>query len=212
MTEKRALVRLVDDDDLFRTSQAMLLQMHGWSVATYDSAQAFLAKDDPTRPGCLILDVRMPTMTGLELQDEMNARGWHLPIVFLTGHGDISMAVHSMQHGAVDFLEKPVPPEVLLAKVEQVVAQDLAKAAQHEEVDRLRAIWQALTPREQQIIRLAALNQPNKVIAQQLDIAETTVKMHRGNAFAKFNVNNALDAYRLLVKISVLGDEDERES
>lgn len=206
---KHPMVRFVDDDDLFRTSQAMLLQVNGFSVATFSSAAEFLERDDPHRPGCLILDVRMPKMTGLELQEEMNKRGWRLPILFLTGHGDISMAVHTMQNGAVDFLEKPVPPEVLIEKVKSIVEKNLSEWEKLDEEESLRDIWNELTPREQQVIKLAALNLPNKVIAQRLDIAETTVKMHRGNAFAKFNVNNPLDAYRLLVRIGMVDDENQ---
>lgn len=206
---KHPMVRLVDDDDLFRTSQAMLLQVNGFSVATFSSVAEFLERDDPHRPGCLILDVRMPKMTGLELQEEMNKRGWRLPILFLTGHGDISMAVHTMQNGAVDFLEKPVPPEVLIEKVKSIVEKNLSEWEKLDEEESLRDIWNELTPREQQVIKLAALNLPNKVIAQRLDIAETTVKMHRGNAFAKFNVNNPLDAYRLLVRIGMVDDENQ---
>ena len=151
----------------------------------------------------------MPKMTGLELQEEMNKRGWRLPILFLTGHGDISMAVHTMQNGAVDFLEKPVPPEVLIEKVKSIVEKNLSEWEKLDEEESLRDIWNELTPREQQVIKLAALNLPNKVIAQRLDIAETTVKMHRGNAFAKFNVNNPLDAYRLLVRIGMVDDENQ---
>ena len=206
---KHPVVRLVDDDELFRTSQAMLLQVNGFNVATYESAQDFLAHDNPQRPGCVVLDVRMPKMTGLELQDVMTSRGWRVPIIFLTGHGDISMAVHTMQHGAADFLEKPVPPEVLLEKVKAAVERNMAEWEKIDEEGQLRSIWESLTPREQQIIRLAALNLANKVIAQRLNIAETTVKMHRGNAFAKFNVNNPLDAYRLLVKIGVVTENDQ---
>ncbi len=206
---KHPIVRLVDDDELFRTSQAMLLQVNGFSVSTYASAREFLDRDDPQRPGCLILDVRMPYMTGLELQEVMVKRGWRLPIIFLTGHGDISMAVHTMQNGAVDFLEKPVSPEVLIAKVRAAVDRNLSEWEKIDEEEHLRAVFASLTPREAQVIRLAALNLANKVIAQRLDIAETTVKMHRANAFAKFNVNNPLDAYRLLSRIGVVSDEDQ---
>jgi len=117
--------------------------------------------------------------------------------------------VHTMQHGAVDFLEKPVPPEVLIEKVKSIVEKNLSEWEKLDEEESLRDIWNELTPREQQVIKLAALNLPNKVIAQRLDIAETTVKMHRGNAFAKFNVNNPLDAYRLLVRIGMVDDENQ---
>ena len=120
------LVRLVDDDTVFCTSQKFLLQTRGWQVAVYNSARAFLEEDDRTRPGCILLDVRMPDMTGLELQMELEARGSALPVIFLTGHGDISMAVHTMQHGAVSFLEKPVEPIKLLENVANAVEADMA--------------------------------------------------------------------------------------
>ena len=210
MTQKFPLVRLVDDDELFRTSQALMLQMNGFAIATYASAQEFLERDDPDRPGCVILDVRMPTMTGLELQEVMQQRGWRIPILFLTGHGDISMAVRTMQLGAVDFLEKPVPPAKLVEKVRHHVEASLAMWDREHERQQLRAIWESLTPREQQVIVFAVDNLGNKEIAQQLTIAETTVKMHRANAFAKFGINNALDAYRLLSKIGVLSEENSR--
>ncbi len=207
--QKHPIVRLVDDDELFRTSQAMLLQVNGFSVATFESATEFLERDSPDRPGCVVLDVRMPKMTGLELQDIMQKRGWRVPIIFLTGHGDISMAVHTMQHGAVDFLEKPVAPEVLIEKVRAAVARSVADWERLNELSALRATWESLTPREQQVIQGAVRNLANKEIAARLNIAETTVKMHRANAFAKFNVNNPLDAYRLLEKIGVVDDERE---
>ena len=107
------IVRIVDDDETFCMSQKMFLQAMGWFVLIYNSAKTFLEDDDPSQPGCLILDMRMPEMTGLELQTALVARGAPLPIIFLTGHGDVNMAVHALQHGAFDFLQKPVDPEKL---------------------------------------------------------------------------------------------------
>ena len=192
------LVRLVDDDTFFCTSQKFLLQTRGWQVAVYNSARAFLEEDDRTRPGCILLDVRMPDMTGLELQLELEARESTLPVIFLTGHGDISMAVRTMQHGAASFLEKPVEPIKLLETVANAVEADMAAYRQRLEVAENRAVFDQLTPREKEIIRFAALDTPNKVIAQKLGISEPTVKMHRANAFAKLRVKSALEAYREL--------------
>ena len=200
------LVRLVDDDTVFCTSQKFLLQTRGWQVAVYNSARAFLEEDDRTRPGCILLDVRMPDMTGLELQLELEARGSTLPVIFLTGHGDISMAVHTMQHGAVSFLEKPVEPIKLLENVANAVEADMAAYRQRLEVAENRAVFDQLTPREKEIIRFAALDTPNKVIAQKLGISEPTVKMHRANAFAKLRVKSALEAYRELQRMGITLD------
>ena len=200
------LVRLVDDDTVFCTSQKFLLQTRGWQVAVYNSARAFLEEDDRTRPGCILLDVRMPDMTGLELQLELEARGSTLPVIFLTGHGDISMAVHTMQHGAVSFLEKPVEPIKLLETVANAVEADMAAYRQRLEVAENRAVFDQLTPREKEIIRFAALDTPNKVIAQKLGISEPTVKMHRANAFAKLRVKSALEAYRELQRMGITLD------
>ena len=200
------LVRLVDDDTVFCTSQKFLLQTRGWQVAVYNSARAFLEEDDRTRPGCILLDVRMPDMTGLELQLELEARGSTLPVIFLTGHGDISMAVHTMQHGAASFLEKPVEPIKLLETVANAVEADMAAYRQRLEVAENRAVFDQLTPREKEIIRFAALDTPNKVIAQKLGISEPTVKMHRANAFAKLRVKSALEAYRELQRMGITLD------
>ena len=122
MTDTTVLIRIVDDDDEFAASQKMLIETLGWEVITYASAPEFLSEDALERPGCLLLDVRMPAMTGLELQQELEKRNCQLPIIFLSAHGDIEMAVHTMRHGAVDFLEKPVEPQRLLARVTKAVA------------------------------------------------------------------------------------------
>lgn len=197
------LVRIVDDDPVFRASQRMLLKTRGWEVEEFDSAVKFLTEADLERPGCILLDVRMPEMTGLELQLELEKKGCRLPIVFLTGHGDISMAVHTMQHGAVSFLEKPVQPLDLIQTVAKAVDQSMELAQKNETEQQNKAVFETLTTREQQIVKLAALDTPNKIIARQLDIAEPTVKMHRAHAFAKLNVKSPLEAYRVLVKLGV---------
>ena len=160
MTTMMPLVRIVDDDAPFRTSQAMLLRMSGRDVAEYATAQDFLARDDSSRPGCLILDVRMPGMTGLELQKALEMTGSTLPVIFLTGHGDVSMAVHTMRHGAADFLEKPVMPAVLFASVERACSRSMALYASMLREREERAGFYRLTPREQQVVLLAASDTP----------------------------------------------------
>ena len=207
MTTMMPLVRIVDDDAPFRTSQAMLLRMSGRDVAEYDTAQDFLARDDSSRPGCLILDVRMPGMTGLELQKALEMTGSTLPVIFLTGHGDVSMAVHTMRHGAADFLEKPVMPAVLFASVERACSRSMALYASMLREREERAGFYRLTPREQQVVLLAASDTPNRAIGEKLSIGEATVKMHRANAFAKLGVKGALEAYRLLTRIGILKDD-----
>ena len=203
------LIRIVDDDPVFRASQRLLLKTRGWEVAEFESAVRFLNDADLVRPGCILLDVRMPEMTGLELQLELEKKGCRLPIIFLTGHGDISMAVHTMQHGAVSFLEKPVQPLDLIQTVDKAVTRSMEQAQAEQTQEQNKALFDTLTAREQQIVRLAALDTPNKVIARELDIAEPTVKMHRAHAFAKLNVKSPLEAYRVLVK---LGVDLEKES
>lgn len=155
MTTTLPLIRIVDDDEELRNSQKMLLASLGWSVKTYESALAFLSDDELTRPGCLILDVRMPGMTGLELQQELMRREIkNISIIFLSAHGDIAMATHTMRHGAVDFLEKPVQPQKLLQRVTTAVARTIQKTAREEELTDLRERLGKLTGREREVAKL----------------------------------------------------------
>ena len=203
-TSQAALIRLVDDDELFRVSQRLLLKTRGWEVEEYESGEAFLEKADLQRAGCIILDVRMQGLTGIEVHQELLARGCRLPVIFLTGHGDIPMAVSAMQRGAASFLEKPVKPFDLLAVVEKAVEESLAAAQRDERARSSQEILESLTARERQIVLLAALDTPNKVIGRKLGIAEPTVKMHRAKAFAKLGVKSPLEAYRTLKRMGVV--------
>ncbi len=200
---KTPLIRIVDDDEDFLDSQKMLLETLGWEVKTYSRARAFLEDVDLERPGCVILDVRMPEMTGLEVQDALEARGSTLPVVFLSAHGDIAMAVHTMRHGAIDFLEKPVEPQVLLQRVSSSIAQSLRSSAQLEETRALKERVAKLTGREKEIARLVAHGLRNKEIARELSIEETTVKMHRANALAKLGANSSAELTRIFTLIEV---------
>ena len=195
---KQPLVRLIDDDEIFLMSQKLLLETRGFAVVTYSSANDFLEKDVLTRPGCAVADSRMPGLTGLEMQTILEGRRSTLPLVFLTGHGDVSMAVHTMRHGAADFLEKPVKPDVLISVVTKAVQASVKIWETHRELAKVEALYAELTPREREVVALAAVDTPNKVIARELGIGEPTVKMHRANAFAKLGVASVLEAYRLL--------------
>lgn len=157
------LIRIVDDDQELLNSQKMLLETLGWEVAVYESALDFLARDNIDRPGCLILDVRMPGMTGIELQEELAKKGvGSLPIIFLSAHGSIAMAVHTLQHGAVDFLEKPVEPQKLLARVTNAIVSSLRQSSEDEEVAQMLSRVQKLSGREREIAGLVAKGSETK--------------------------------------------------
>ena len=192
------LVRLVDDDDLYRESQCEFLSACGWQVADWSSAKAFLSEDDLTRPGCLVLDIRMPEVTGVELQRQLFDRGIELPVIFLTGHGDISTAVHTMKYGATDFLEKRGDPLRLAEAVERAVKLSVSRATQAAEADDYRLQFESLTQREREVFLLTASGKTNREVAEKLGIGAETVKMHRANSYAKIGVQSALDAYRWL--------------
>ena len=197
MSDTTVLIRIVDDDEEFATSQKMLIESLGWEVVTYASATEFLAEDALERPGCLILDVRMPVMTGLELQQELEKRACPLPIIFLSAHGDIDMAVHTMRHGAADFLQKPVEPQRLLTQVTKAVAASIRQTNEYDELQKLVERIDKLSNREREIAKLVSQGLRNKEIARKLGIEETTVKMHRANAMAKLAANTSAELTRL---------------
>lgn len=148
MTSNVPLIRIVDDDELFRVSQTMLLTTRGWEVAGYASGEDFLKDADIRRPGCILLDVRMDGVTGMQLHRELVERGCTLPVIFVTGHGDIPMAVRAMQRGAVSFLEKPVRPFDFLDVVQKAVDASLEAIGRQEETEKSRAVFESLTARE----------------------------------------------------------------
>ncbi len=207
MTEnKDALVRIVDDDAEQLKSLAFLLRMGGFEVMTYQSAQSFLEMDDPRKPGCLLLDHRMPGMTGMELQAELVERGSLLPVIFLSAHGDIPMAMQAVHRGAMDFLVKPAAPDVLIASVEKAVKksfEDLAADAGQADLAEKAA---TLTDRELEVARLVALGLLNKQIGDKLGISLPTVKLHRGNAAKKLGVRSAVAMAKALESAGLLPD------
>ncbi len=197
----RPLIRALDDDPDQLVSLDMLLSSEGWDVAVYDNARDFYVNDTPSRPGCLILDVRMPEVSGLEVQEELARRGIDLPIIFLTGHGDIDMAVFAVRSGAKDFLTKPVQPEKLLSAVARVVQEDLDRRQLGKGEDEWKEKFASLTDREKEIIRWAAQGFMNKRIALKLDISERTVQAHRLSAYKKLGTHSVADLAPLTVLI-----------
>lgn len=198
------LVRIVDDEESVRRSASFTLRVAGFNAVTYESARDFLDRDDLRLPGCVVLDVRMPGMSGLELQQEMLRRGIDLPILFLTGHGDVGMAVSALKLGADDFCEKPIEPAKLREAVKKMTERNIAERRHAIRVEAMREKYEKLTDREKEILRRVALDQMNKQIAIDLDIQEHTVKIHRSNACKKLEVRSALEIHHFLAEIGVL--------
>jgi len=195
------VVHVVDDDPALRRSLRFLLESVDWQVRLHASAEEFLAAfEPPARPCCLLLDIRMPAMSGLELQQVLHARGIAIPIVFMTGHADVSMAVQAMKSGAADFIEKPFKDQAVLdavAAAMRLSAEALQEQRVRSDAARLLA---ALSPREQEVARLVALGQPNKIVAAHLGISEKTVHIHRQHVMEKAGVSSAAELARLMLR------------
>ncbi len=201
----QANVYIVDDDDSLRSALQRLLTAAGYRVTGYASAGEFLLKPPPDAPGCLLLDVRMPGPSGLDLQQALNRHGIHWPVIFLTGHGDLATGVRAMKAGAVDFLTKPVEREPLLAAIQRALAQDATRrAASALEAD-LRDRFEQLTPREREVFDLVVAGLLNKQIAHALGIAERTVKAQRAQVMAKLGATNAAELGRIAAELRQLG-------
>ena len=195
----KPLIRVIDDDDAMRNSWAFLIEGEGWDVKTYADAITFLSSNDYIRPGCLLLDVRMPHMSGLELQLKLREAGCDLPIIFISGHGDIDMAVNTLKAGAIDFLQKPVDDQRLLKTIENAVSHNLAQRRGKREVTDFRNRLESLTQREREVIRMVAQGYSNKEVAREYGISEKTVQVHRGSAYRKLALHNAAELARLLM-------------
>jgi FixJ family two-component response regulator len=187
---------VVDDDPSVRRGLARLFHTQGFNVDTFASAQEFLARQPQDHLGCLVLDVSMPGLSGTDLQSELAARNIHIPIVFLTGQGDIPMSVQAMKSGAVDFLVKPVNREALLTAVQQALQKGHQDRIQQAKVDAVQRKVQTLTPREQEVMKLVVKGLLNKQIAPQLGIGEKTVKVHRARVMQKMEVTSLADLVR----------------
>ena len=201
MTAARNIcIHLVDDDEAFRDSLLWLLESHDYQVACHDSAEGFLARYQPgAGSGCLILDIRMPGMSGLELYEELQARGNTWPVIFITGHGDVPMAVQAVKRGAHDFLEKPFNQQALLAAVDSALAAaaNLAQSAQEASQCELRLA--TLTTREREVLDRVIEGKMNKIIADDLGISIKTVEAHRGKMMDKMGVRSIADLVQTVV-------------
>ena len=196
----KPLIRVIDDDDSVRRSWAFLLSGESYDVVTFADANSFLASSDFRRYGAILLDVRMPNMSGLELQNKLKAMGCDLPIIFISGHGDIDMAVNTLKNGAVDFLQKPVNDTRLLEVIDAAVARNKAARRDQAEVAGFKARLEQLTQREREVIRMVAHGMSNKQVAENLGISEKTVQVHRGSAYRKLDLHNAAEIARLLLR------------
>ena len=195
------VVFVVDDDSSVRSSLKFLLSTVGLQVESFDSADNFLHKKPPDAPSCLVLDVRLPGLSGLDFQRELAARNIRIPIVFLTAHGDIPMSVRAMKAGAVEFLTKPVRDQDLLDAVRVALEQDRARREKEKEVADIQRRFDSLTPREQQVISMLVSGMLNKQIAGKLGTAESTVKVQRSRAMQKMHAQSLVDLARMIEKL-----------
>jgi FixJ family two-component response regulator len=200
MKEKPATVFVVDDDDAVRTSLRLLLKSVGLPVETFGSAQEFLDAFDADRAGCLVLDIRMPGMSGLELQQKLNEMHAIVPIVFITGHGDVPMAVEAMQHGAVDFIQKPFRDQDLIDRINQALERDRENRAGLKERDAIRRRMEQLTPREREVLDLVTQGKANKVIAGDLNASQRTVEIHRARVMEKMGASSLAHLVRMVIE------------
>ncbi len=194
-------VFVVDDDEAFRDSLRVLFDSVGIACETFPSALQFLEGHDTAAPGCLVLDVRMPRMSGLELQSELNRRGSRLPIVFITGHGDVPMAVRAMKAGATDFLSKPFSHQDLLDRVQAALASEADRRDAATGLQELGERQQRLTPREVEVMALVVEGLANKVIASKLGISQRTVEIHRAQVMTKMEADSLADLVRMAMAI-----------
>lgn len=205
MTDK-PMVHIVDDDEPVRDSISMLLDTVDIPHQQYADAQSFLDAFDPQAQGCLILDIRMPGMSGLELQEHLQKMSAAIPIVFITGHGDIPMAVEAMRRGAVDFIRKPFRDQELLDRINEALAAGAASHAHHLELASARRKVDELTPREHEVFERVAAGQANKVIAIDLGISERTVEIHRSQVMHKTQSRSLADLVRLKLSLEQAQD------
>lgn len=199
----RGTVFLVDDDDALRRATARLLTANGFEVRAFASADEYLERFDPAAHGCLLLDLRMPGKSGLELQKALAQRGSPPPIVFLTGHADVPASVLAMKQGALDFLEKPVSEPNLLAALERAIELDEEQRIQHAELAVIRTRYDALTPREREVLGEMIAGQLNKQAAYSLGIAERTVKLHRSRVMEKMSAKSIPELVRMAERLGL---------
>lgn len=197
----RPTIFIVDDDAAVRDALKLLLRSVGQAVETFGSAQEFLDAYSEDRPGCLVLDIRMPGMSGLELQQKLNERHSILPIIFITGHGDVPMAVEAMQAGAVDFIQKPFRDQDLIDRINQALEKDSSNRAALGERNDIRRRLDTLTPREREVLDLVVHGKANKVIAGDLKLSQRTVEIHRARVMEKMQASSLAHLVRMVLEV-----------
>ena len=201
MKERSPVVFIVDDDEAVRSSLRLLLKSVGLVPSALGSAREFLDKYDPAQPGCLVLDVRMPEMSGLELQEKLNLQGAVIPVIFITGHGDVPMAVEAMQAGAFDFLQKPFRDQDLIDRIQRAMEKDRGNRAALNERGVIREHLESLTPREREVLTLVTSGKPNKIMAADLGVSQRTVEIHRARVMEKMGASSLAQLVRMIMDL-----------
>lgn len=194
---EQATVFVVDDDEAMRDSLRWLLESVNLGSAMFSCANDFLESCDPGQEGCLLLDVRMPGMSGMELLETLKSSGILLPVIMITGHGDVPMAVRALKHGAMDFIQKPYDAQVLLDQVYAALKLDRERRQRHKEISRRHARFACLSDREMEVVELVALGNSSKIIAKQLGISPKTVDVHRANIMRKLDIRTIAELIQL---------------
>jgi len=211
-TSLPAIVHIVDDDSSFRTSTGRLLRACGYTIETYASAEQLLKRlPDQPSPGCILLDIKIPGVSGPELQDRLNGRGSSLPIIFLTGHADIPTTVQVIKAGADDLLTKPVAKDTLVQAIELALARVRTMRDKHEQLDVLRTLVSHLSPRERQVFERVVRGKMNKVIARELGTTERTIKAHRLRVMEKVQAASLVELVLIAERLGILGSADEQK-
>jgi FixJ family two-component response regulator len=203
MNDQTSIVFLIDDDPSARRGLSRLISVAGFNIQAFASAEDFLASPQHSGPGCIILDVKMPGLSGPDLQAEMNKAEYSMPIIFISGHGDVPMTAQAMKEGALDFLTKPVDREHLLNAIRNALDKDRASRQAYTELQQIRTKLAKLTPREFEVMKFVVAGLLNKQIGYALGIAEDTVKIHRGRMMSKMGVVSVADLVRLTQKAGV---------
>jgi FixJ family two-component response regulator len=203
MSEEQPVVFVIDDDASVRDAIADLLQSIGVEVKTFRSAQEFLQSKRPDVPGCIVLDVRLPGPSGLEFQRTLKKSNIHLPIIFISGHGDIPMSVRAMKSGAIEFLTKPLREQELLDAIQTGIERDRARRQEAKVVAELQERFDSLTPREREVLALVVTGRRNKQIAAQAKLSEMTVKVHRSQIMRKMRAKSLVDLVRMADALGV---------
>lgn len=201
MSNESGMVELVDDDPAVRDAVSFLLETVGIECRCFESADAFLSGHDGAAASCLVLDIRMPGMSGLELQDELRRRDWSVPIIFITGHGEIAMAVRAMRNGAFDFIQKPFKDQELLDSINAALVIARSQRQSTRDVGELREAFDTLSPREREVMTLVTDGKPNKVIAFDLGVSQRTVEIHRARVMQKMGARNLAELVRTQIRL-----------